>query len=119
MIGLALAWHGATVWRRATSWIGGATMALGLAIFLGDMAGDNATTGGMLFIAGGIAMVFVGHLLASVLNEPDELAITTGWHGADGPAPVVVPSDDPATPDAAVPAPDDPDAPWQPPPPTA
>jgi hypothetical protein len=78
LIGVALAWNGATIWRRATSWIGGATAALGLAIFLGDMAGDNATTGGMLYVAGGIGLVFVGHLIATALDEPDEMAVTTG-----------------------------------------
>ena len=77
VIGLALAYGGATIWRRATSWIGGGAMALGLALFLGDMAGDNATTGGMLYIAGGIGMVFIGHLIASVIDEPDELTVTT------------------------------------------
>lgn len=97
LIGLGLAYNGATIWRRATTWIGGAAMALGLALFLGDMAGDSATTGGMLFIAGGIAMVFLGLLLASALGEPDELAVTT------------------ATPEAAPPASADPDAAWKPP----
>ncbi|MFL6205032.1 MAG: hypothetical protein ACJ739_06745 [Acidimicrobiales bacterium] len=111
LIGLALAWHGASVWRRATSWIGGATMALGLAIFLGDMAGDDATTGAMLFIAGGLAMVFGGHLLASVLHEPDELAITTRVAVPVGPTRQVVAS--------APAAESDPDALWRPPmPPT-
>ena len=89
VIGLALAYNGATIWRRATTWIGGAAMALGLALFLGDMAGDSATTGGMLFIAGGIAMVFLGHLLASALDEPDELAVTTATR-EDAPAPRVL-----------------------------
>ena len=87
LIGLGLAYNGATIWRRATTWIGGAAMALGLALFLGDMAGDSATTGGMLFIAGGIAMVFLGHLLASAIGEPDELAVTTTHAGGRTPAP--------------------------------
>ena len=92
LIGLGLAYNGATIWRRATTWIGGAAMALGLALFLGDMAGDSATTGGMLFIAGGIAMVFLGHLLASALGEPDELAVTTAAREVALPARVLVPS---------------------------
>jgi MFS family permease len=78
VIGLAMAWNGATIWRRATSWIGGAAAALGLAIFLGDMAGDSATTGGMLYVAGGIALVFAGHLIATATDEPDEMTLTTG-----------------------------------------
>ena len=118
-IGLALAWHGATVRRRATSWIGGATMALGLAIFLGDMSGDIATTGGMLFIAGGIAMVFLGHLLRAALDEPDELAVTYGVRVANGPMRQVVPSA-PIPPPPGAPDPGTgPDAEWRPPPPPA
>ena len=114
-IGLALAWHGATVWRRATSWIGGAAMALGLAIFLADMAGDNATTGGMLFIAGGIAMVFGGHLLASVLDEPDELAITAGRFSPTGSTRPGIREPMPVA-SSGAPEPDpDPDALWKPP----
>jgi hypothetical protein len=78
LIGVVLAWNGATIWRRGTSWIGGATAALGLAMFLGDMADDSATTGGMLYIAGGIGLVFLGHLISTAINEPDEMAITAG-----------------------------------------
>ena len=112
-IGLGLAWHGATVWRRASSWIGGAAMAFGLALFLGDMAGDNATTGGMLFIAGGIAMVFGGHLLASALNEADELAVTTGALVANGPTRQIV-TDEPSPP-LSDPEPTDDHEAWKPP----
>ena len=49
-----------------------------MALFLGDIAGDSATTAGMLFIAGGIGMVFIGHLIASAIDEPDELTVTVG-----------------------------------------
>ena len=84
-IGLALAHHGATIWRRATSWIGGAAMALGLALFLGDNAGENLTTAGMLYIAGGVGMVFIGHLIASATIEPDELTVTIGRPVEDAP----------------------------------
>ena len=89
-------------------------MAIGLALFLGDNAGDSSTTAGMLYIAGGIGMVFVGHLIASGTNEPDELSVTAG-HGPPVPGPpahtaVTVPvAPGAATPDA------DPDAPWKPP----
>ena len=76
LIGLGLAYHGASVWRRATTWIGGAVTALGLAIFLADMAGDDATIGGMLFIAGGIGMVFAAHAIAAAIHEPDEMTVT-------------------------------------------
>ncbi len=112
VIGLGLAYHGATVWRRATTWVGGGVMALGLAIFLGDMAGDSVTTGGMLFIAGGIGLVFAGHLIASALDEPDEMLVTVGGPPVPpGPMRRVAPLV--ATPE---PPPAD-DAQWAPPPP--
>lgn len=72
LIGLGLAYHGATVWRRATTWIGGGVTAIGLAVFLTDMT-DDATIGGMLFIAAGIGLVFVAHAIADAINEPDEM----------------------------------------------
>ena len=97
VIGLALAYHGATVWRRFSTWLGGGVTALGLAIFLGDMAGDDVTTGGMLFIAGGIGLVFAGHLIASALNEPDEMVVTLGLPaGSAGPMRSVDPARRPA-----------------------
>ena len=110
-IGLGLAYAGATVWRRGTSWIGGATAALGLAIFLGDMAGDDATTGGMLFLAGGLGLVFVGHLIGQATGEPDELVLTVATPAvATTPAPRALV----AEPQKST---DDPDEPWKPPPP--
>jgi hypothetical protein len=75
LIGLLLAYHGATVWRRFTTWLGGGTVALGAAVFLGDMT-DNATVGGMLFVAAGIAHVAAGHGIAVAIGEPDELTLT-------------------------------------------
>lgn len=88
-IGLGLAYHGATVWRRATTWIGGGVTALGLGIFLSDMT-DDATIGGMLFIAGGIGLVFAGHAIATAISEPDEMDITVALVSAppsDAPTP--------------------------------
>lgn len=120
-IGLALAYLGATVWRRATTWIGGAVAAIGLAIFLGDMAGDNATTGGMLFIAGGIGLVFAGHAIAVAISEPDEMAITYGVAATDSSRPVVPLAAEPPTDDSQwappPPPPADDDPPIPPPPP--
>lgn len=127
-IGLALTYHGATVWRRATNWIGGATVAAGLALFLGDMAGDDVTIGGMLFIAGGIAMVFAGHAVATATREPDELTPTRPAVGvAAGPMRRVEPllaEPAPAPPSVddsqfAPPIPPPPGAPLIPPPPGA
>lgn len=76
-IGVGLAYHGATVWRRGTTWIGGALTVLGAAIFLGDMT-DDVTLVGMLYLAAGIGLVFAGHAAAVALNEPDELMVTVG-----------------------------------------
>jgi hypothetical protein len=119
VIGLALAYHGGTVVRRATSWIGGATAAVGLAFFLGDNAGDSVTTAAMLFIAGGIGMVFLGHLVATATNEPDELAVTV----LPVPAParqIVAPAPPSPEADPEPEPPADPDAPFRPPvPPSA
>ena len=110
-IGLALAYNGATVWRRATSWLGGAAMAVGLALFLGDNAGESVTTAGMLFIAGGVGMVFIGHLIASATIEPDELTVTVG--GPVEAAERVLVAQPAAPTEDAEDA--DPHAPWKPP----
>jgi hypothetical protein len=121
LIGLGLAYHGASVWRRATTWIGGGVTALGLAIFLADMAGDDATVGGMLWLAGGIGMVFAGHALSTALREPDEMVVTVGTVVDPGPMRQVVPP--PPTPDptqwAPPPPPEDDGPPIPPPPPPA
>lgn len=52
--------------------------ALGMEIFLGDMADDDVTIAGMLFIAAGIGLVFAGHAIATAIREPGELEITFG-----------------------------------------
>jgi hypothetical protein len=88
-LGLGLAYHGASVWRRATTWIGAGVMASGMAVFLIDMSpDDNVTIGGLLLVAGGIGMVFAAHALATALEEPDEMAVTGGLAPAT-PAPAV------------------------------
>ena len=73
VLGAALAFRGATVGRRFTTWVGCAAVALGAALFLGDLS-DDPTVLGMLFVAAGIALVAAGHAVAAVLDEPDELA---------------------------------------------
>lgn len=104
LLGAGVAAHAATVGRRLTTWVGGATVALGLAILLGDMT-DDATVGGMLYLAGGIAMVAVAHVAAQALSEPDET--TPGPSTFGGPRP----SSSVMTPAPAV------DATWAPRPP--
>lgn len=71
-IGVGLAYSGGGTQRRATTWLGGAATAVGLAIFLGDMT-DDATIGGMLFLAAGIALVLAAQALAAAIDEPDEM----------------------------------------------
>jgi uncharacterized membrane protein YidH (DUF202 family) len=108
-IGFGLAYHGASVWRRATTWIGGAVTALGAAVFLGDMA-DDATIGGMLFVAAGVGLVFAGHLLAARLGEADEMVVTAPVPAT---ATVTTPGSPPAPPAPPAAAPDD--TAWAPP----
>ncbi|MEQ1788288.1 MAG: hypothetical protein ABL966_14645, partial [Acidimicrobiales bacterium] len=89
-IGLGLAYHGATMGRRITAWIGAAAMANGAAVFLIDMGPeDDATVSGMLLLAGGIAMVFAAHALATALHEPDEMTVTVP--AGPGPARAAIP----------------------------
>jgi hypothetical protein len=73
-IGFGLAYHGATMGRRATTWIGGAATALGAAVLLADLA-DDGTLVGVLFLAAGVGLVVGGHALAQAIGEPDELEV--------------------------------------------
>lgn len=75
VIGAGLAHHGASAERRLTAWVGGAATAVGAAVFLADMT-DDATIGGMLFLAAGIALVAAGHAVANALHEPDEMELS-------------------------------------------
>jgi hypothetical protein len=114
LVGAALAYHGATVGRRATAWVGGGATALGAAVFLGDMT-DDATVGGMLFLAAGIALVAAAHAVAAALNEPDEMAVTD--IATRQPARVVTapPDPGPIPPPPGAPSAED-LSPWMPPP---
>jgi hypothetical protein len=68
-----LALHGATVGRRATTWVGGGLVAIGVAAVLGDLSGDDTAAGGVLFLAGGLGLVGLAHVLAIRFQEPHEL----------------------------------------------
>ncbi|MFP5254797.1 MAG: hypothetical protein ACLGI8_02995 [Acidimicrobiia bacterium] len=74
-LGLALAVSGAASGRRATTWLGGAAVGLGAAVFLTDMT-EDPTVGGMLFLAAGIGLVFAAHGYAAARDEPDEMLVT-------------------------------------------
>ncbi|MGE0796459.1 MAG: hypothetical protein AB7O29_14095 [Acidimicrobiia bacterium] len=87
VVGAALAYHGATVGRRATTWAGGAATALGAAVFMVDMT-DDATIGGLLWLAAGLALVAAGHAASVMLGETDELVPgVSRFSRPDGPPP--------------------------------
>ncbi|MGQ0830633.1 MAG: hypothetical protein ACT4OV_03050 [Microthrixaceae bacterium] len=118
VLGGALAWHGASLGRRITTWTGGAAGAIGAAVFLGDMT-DDATVGGMLFIAAGIGLVAAGHAVATALGEADEMTVTVG-PGAVAVTTVPAPPSAPPPVDHTsqwAPPPSDPPPPPTPPPP--
>jgi hypothetical protein len=73
-IGAALAHHGATAQRRATAWAGAAGVAIGAAVFLGDLT-DDTTLVGLLYLTAGVGLVFAAHAYAKATGEPDELAL--------------------------------------------
>lgn len=108
-LGAAVAVVGSSVHRRGLTWLGGAGVAIGAATFLGDMT-DDATIGGMLFLAAGIGLVFAGHAWAAARDEPDEMLVTS-----PAAAEVLAPA---ITAPAEVAADDAPDhSAWAPPPP--
>src|SRR5690606_35212479 len=91
-IGLALAINGAVSGRRATTWVGGAAVGVGTAVFLVDMT-EDATIGGMLFLAAGIGLVFAAHTYAQARDEPDEMLVTGApMAGIGGPGSMWTPS---------------------------
>jgi len=105
--------------RRATTWLGGGAVALGTAVFLGDMT-DDATVGGMLFLAGGIALVFLAHLYATARREPDEMAVVGApMAGVGAPVPPIPlpaePSPGTLPPPPPRPSPPPDDVSWAPP----
>ncbi|MGQ0433168.1 MAG: hypothetical protein ACT452_12260 [Microthrixaceae bacterium] len=111
LIGAALAYQGATAGRRATAWFGGAATAIGALVFISDMT-DDATVGGMLLMAAGIALVAIGHVTALVLSEPDEMALTLVGASAPSATGADAPPPSPAPPTANV---ADDDSHWAPP----
>jgi hypothetical protein len=121
VLGAGVAAHAATVGRRLTTWVGGATVAAGLAILLGDMT-DDATIGGMLYLAAGVGVVAVAHFAAQALSEPDETVpgpSTFGGPRTPAASPVPVPSTSPAPDQTWAPRPPADEAPgtWAPAPP--
>ena len=73
-VGLGLLLHGATVGRRATTWIGALVVPAGIVPIILDIS-DTAGAVGVLLVLCGIGIVAVAHLWAQQGREPDELAV--------------------------------------------
>lgn len=74
VLGAVFAVSGALAGRRATTWAGGAMVALGLFLVVADAVGDDAdgTTAGAALAVVGAVTVVAAHLLADSLGEPPE-----------------------------------------------
>jgi hypothetical protein len=75
VLGLGLGTYGARSGRRFTTWAWSAAVAVGVAVIVGKVAGNNAAGGGIALIVCGVGLVFVGEVLARSLHEPDDLAL--------------------------------------------
>lgn len=72
VVGGAVAAHGASVGRRATTWLGAAGAGLGVMAIVGELS-DEATPGGLLLIAAGCGVVAAAEALRRAMDEPDEM----------------------------------------------
>jgi hypothetical protein len=77
IVGLGLTHQGATLRRRATTWVGAGTAAISAAVLLGDVVGSVVVAGG-LFAVAGIVLVVASQLFVDRFGEPDELLVTSG-----------------------------------------
>lgn len=82
--GIALAHHGATLGRRATSWIGGLTVVSGVFVVVVD-AVDSAATAGLLFMLIGLCTVWASQLVHTHTREPSDTQLTSGVRPFRGP----------------------------------
>jgi hypothetical protein len=73
VVGLVLAAYGARAGRRFTGWAWGAGVALGVSVIINKLAGDNNTAAGVSLILAGAVVVGAGHLLRSILHEPEDV----------------------------------------------
>lgn len=71
-LGTAVAALGATLARRATTWLGAAGAAFGALLVVGEIT-DDATPGGLLLILAGGGIVAGAEALRRATEEPDEL----------------------------------------------
>lgn len=72
IVGTAVAAVGASVRRRATTWVGAAGAAFGALLVVTEIT-DEPTPGGLLLIAVGIAVVVAAEALRRAIAETDEL----------------------------------------------
>ena len=72
-VGVVVAAHGASVGRRATTWLGAAGAAFGLLVVVGDLV-EEATPGGLVLMAVGAGAVVAAEALRRSIGEPDEVA---------------------------------------------
>jgi hypothetical protein len=113
-VGVLIAADGAMSGRRGTTWFGGALVALGTGLFVGDLLPDDASpnTGGVAFMLAGGALVLLAVWLAATTHEPPDdepgPSVLRRPTRPAGSAPVAAP------PPGAAPA--EP-SPWAPPPP--
>ena len=72
VLGLLVVWMGAMAARRLTTWIGAASVWLGLVLLIDQVLGDSATGVGVGAIVAGAALVVVAHVLSTAWHEPAE-----------------------------------------------
>lgn len=73
-VGVALAAIGSASVRRATAWIGGALVVVGVLVVIGELV-DEATPGGLTLMAAGTAVVAAAEAVRRSTNEPDEVVV--------------------------------------------
>lgn len=72
VIGFYVAAHGASVGRRATTWLGAAGVAWSVVAIVTDLV-DDATPGGFVLMLVGAGVIVAAEALRRATNEPDEL----------------------------------------------
>ncbi len=72
LLGLVIVWMGASAERRLTTWVGAASVSIGLLLLVDQVLGDGATGEGVGVIAAGLALVVAAHIVSSSWDEPSE-----------------------------------------------
>lgn len=74
VVGAAVAAHGASVGRRATTWLGAVGVAFGVLTVVGELV-EEATPGGLVLMAVGAGLVVAADAIRRATGEPDEVAV--------------------------------------------